>query len=286
VRWVNAHNSGQTRFPRGAKRPRVIPLWRRTEALAGAVMVVSAAAMWGSMWLWQHGWVERVADDAKWQVIAAGAHAGFKVREIYVDGRQRTDREALVAALRLERGAPILAFDPEAARRRVEALPWVRSAVVERRLPDVVALTLVERRPMALWQQDGRFALIDTDGEVILHKHLEPFGRLPVVIGDDAPRHTAALLNMLATRPALAKRVRAAVRIGRRRWDLHLDNLVAVRLPETGAADAWMRLAELDRDYGILERKLDVVDLRLPDRIVVQPASMPAVAPSATARDT
>jgi cell division protein FtsQ len=70
--------------------------------------------------------------------------------------------------------------------------------------------------------------------------------------------------------PALSARVKAAVRVGDRRWDLHFDNGSTVRLPESGADGAWHRLAKLERQEGLLERDIVSVDMRLGDRMTVR----------------
>jgi len=44
-----------------------------------------------------------------------------------------------------------------------------------------------------------------------------------------------------------------------------------VRLPEQNLGDAWTRLAMLERDYKILERDLEFIDLRLSDKLTVRP---------------
>jgi cell division protein FtsQ len=67
----------------------------------------------------------------------------------------------------------------------------------------------------------------------------------------------------------VASRVSAAVRIGGRRWDLKLDNGIAVRLPEEGAGDA-LRLLAAAAGEGLFERDILAIDLRMEDRLVVQ----------------
>ena len=42
------------------------------------------------------------------------------------------------------------------------------------------------------------------------------------------------------------------------------------RLPEENANTAWLRLAQYQRSHGVLERDVKVVDLRLPDRLIVR----------------
>jgi cell division protein FtsQ len=112
------------------------------------------------------------------------------------------------------------------------------------------------------------------------------YSNLIVLVGDDAPIHAAKLLDMLAREPDLAKRVRAAVRVGARRWNLRIDNAIDVRLPEDGADVAWSKLGELERKNRILSRDIEAVDLRLPDRLIVQTKSGRPPTAGAGGRDT
>ena len=75
---------------------------------------------------------------------------------------------------------------------------------------------------------------------------------------------------MLAREPQLAARVRAAVWVGDRRWNLQFDNGVAVKLPADSPQVAWSLLAQLEKQQNLLARDLSVIDMRMPDRLVVR----------------
>ena len=252
-----------TRHKRSSIKPRLI----RGGAILGFALV-----MGGLAWVWSSGRVGEAYDSARTALIEASAAAGLVTAEVFVVGRDKTARLALIDALDVTIGEPILGFDAEAARRRIEALGWVREAVVERRLPGVIFLRIVERQPLALWQRAGRLVVVDRDGVVIDGASPRRFASLPVIVGDDAPANAGSLLDVLASEPDLSRRVAAAVRVGGRRWNLRFDNGVDVQLPERNLAAAWRRLAELDRAHQLLERDITVIDLRLPDRLVVRPA--------------
>src|SRR5690606_33811569 len=130
-------------------------------------------------------------------------------------------------------------------------------AAVERRLPDTIHVRLVERRPLALWQNDGRITVIDHDGREISGADPARFSALPLVVGDDAPQHAIQLLALLALEPDLGRRVTAAVRVGGRRWNLRMDAgdgaKIDVHLPEINPGAAWARLAELERSKKLLD---------------------------------
>ncbi len=208
--------------------------------------------------------------------IQASRLFGLTVQDILVEGRLRADRGLVMDAIGIDRGASLLRFDAAAARARLEEVPWVETAIVERRLPDVIYVKLIEHRPLALWQNEGKFALIDPKGAVILPEATSQFARLPIVIGKDAPPHAESLLLLLATEPTLAARVSAAVRLGDRRWNLIMDNGVEIRLPEEEAELAWARVAAADRDRKLLARDVQMIDLRMPDRMIIRTGSPPA----------
>ena len=75
---------------------------------------------------------------------------------------------------------------------------------------------------------------------------------------------------MLAVEPDLAPRVRAAVWVGDRRWNLRFDNGVDVKLPADSPQAAWSLLARLEREQRLLARDITIIDMRLPDRLVVR----------------
>ena len=196
--------------------------------------------------------------------------AGLSIADVVVSGRVETSRRALARALAAPQGGSIIAFDSQAAQRRIEALGWVRRASVARHLPDTIAVTIVERRPFAIWRRGKRRSLIDREGAVIGDRIAKRYAGLLVVTGRQAPAQVGALVDMLARQPALYARVKAARRQGGRRWDVRFANGLTVRLPEDDGAEAWARLAALEQKHSILSRQLRAIDLRLPDRLIVR----------------
>ena len=54
---------------------------------------------------------------------------------------------------------------------------------------------------------------------------------LPLLFGKAAPTRAEELLRLVAGEPSLAARVTGARLVGERRWDVHLDGRIEVRLP-------------------------------------------------------
>ena len=259
-----------------ANRRRSWPRWTGVALKLGMVALPIAMLGGAGTWAYQTGWFGLMGDRITASLIDLTVDAGLEVQEVLVEGRNETDRAAVMAAIQVKRGDPIMKFDPEAARAGLERLRWVATATVERRLPDTVFVKLDERRPMALWQRDGKLALIDRDGEVLTERELGRYNNLLQIIGADAPKHAQELLGHLGTVPALFKRVNAATRIGGRRWDLHLSNGVIVRLPESDIGGGLHHPADQEAKQPVLDRDIVAVDLRMPDRLVIQTSTTAA----------
>lgn len=242
----------------------------RRSALWIGVTALFAGGLYGAVLVSHSPTGEAALQYTADRVLDGTARLGFVVSDVKVEGRETTERETIVTALGAKPGTPILAVSPQRAKEQLESLPWVHSAVVERRLPDTLYIRLVERKPLALWQHGGKIELIDRQGAVIPVSRLDRFAKLPLVVGEHAASCAAELIDMLGTEPDLASRVTAAIRVGDRRWNLRIDNAIDVLLPADAAAGAWSQLARLERSSAILKRDVQTVDVRIPDRLVVR----------------
>ena len=255
---------------RNTVRRRVWPTWIKpvTTIAAG---VFGVGVLFGTgWWAHQHGLVDLAVANAKAIYSNGNRFAGFVVDDVLVEGRKETSKGTLIAALRIRRGDLIFSVDVGAARARLEKIGWIASARVERHLPDTIRVAIRERVPIAVWQNKGKFLLVDGSGAVIGSEGFDRFKDLKVVIGDDAPQHAQSLIAMLERQPSLMARVEVAVRSGNRRWNLRMDNGVNVQLPEQDAFAAWDRLAVYQKKHRLLDRDIGKIDLRLPGRVVVE----------------
>jgi len=269
------------RVTAGARRRRQVGFARRVVRLGLwiAVPVLISGGVYGGVRLSRSPLGQSLLQSAAHGIIQGTALFGLTVADITVEGRETTDRETILEALGVGLGTPILAANPTRAKEQLEALPWVRTAVIERRLPDTLYVRLVERKPLALWQHGGKLDLIDREGAVIPVARLDRFAKLPMVVGEGAASHAAELLEMLASEPDLAARVTAAIRVGDRRWNLRIDNTIDALLPADETASAWSRLVRLERSSAILKREVLTIDLRLPDRLVLRVGPEPSKEP-------
>ena len=276
---------------RARRRPKDTLRYAWFYASRGAVAAVLLGGAIGlPVWLLRSGTLDEASRDA------AQTYASLKNRadmatsvaldRLTVDGRNRTSREALRGALQIKRGDNLLAADPWAIKKRLEALPWIRSATVERRYPNAMVVTLVERNPIARFRDKGGTMLVDESGALIKVAPEQEHENLILLMGEGAPEAASALLKLLEEEPALARRIVSAARLGQRRWDITFEGGAVLRLPDGYAKAALAKFGEFDRQHSLLARGPVTYDMRLPDRMVIRNprTAAPATAPAPPAK--
>lgn len=231
-----------------------------------------------SFWAWKNNALSRSATFLVDTMFGATVNAGFKVENLYLEGRSRTPMEAIDQALDIDKNDSILRLSLDEMRRRLEAIASIKHAAIERVLPSTLHVRIVEREPVAMWQNGGKVALVDDNGVVMNGLDLAPYKNLPLIVGEGAPKHVMELIALLIDQPDLAKRFNAGVWIGDRRWNIKLrvsqnapDGTadIEVRLPEKHSFAAWKKLAELQKKQQVLDRDVKVIDLRIDQRLFI-----------------
>jgi cell division protein FtsQ len=197
----------------------------------------------------------------------AADHTGLGLYQITVTGHRFTHDSDIFAALDLDGVRTLLSFDAKAARARIEELPWIERASVERSVPDGIDVRVFERVPFAVWRSGERNWLIDRTGRKLQVVSADAMPHLLRVAGEGAERAAAALSAVLHRFPEVAGRVDLAELVGGRRWTLHLKGGTSAQLPVAGEADALALLARLvdARLQGVND-----IDLRVPARVLVR----------------
>lgn len=211
----------------------------------------------------------------------------LKVTQIRIEGENLTSHQTIRQALGIAVGDPMLGFDVKGARERLNALPFVEDATVERRFSGAIIVHLTERPPFAVWQHKGQFVLIDRDGNPVPDKGMtskdaQAFLQLPLVVGEGAEHAAAELLDAMTKAPDVKSRLTAATLVGMRRWNLTLKDGAIVYLPEAAEPQALTKLEELQQRMDLLDRPVEVIDMRLPDRLTIRERPAPPVASDET----
>jgi cell division protein FtsQ len=206
--------------------------------------------------------------------------SGFGVKRITLEGKQNATDAEITNALQAGPDTMMLGFDTDAAKARLEAVPWIRHAQVMRLLPSTLQVVIEERAPYAIWQNKGLTYVVDDDGVVLAPALREAYPQLPLVVGEGAGKNATALYATLDSYADLKSKMMAALRVGDRRWTLKLLSGLEIMLPDDNLDEALKSLTKLEQERGLLDRNIAAVDLRLLDRVTVRLRMAAASAPA------
>ena len=196
--------------------------------------------------------------------------AGFRITTVAINGRKQLSQDEVLAIGGVNGRSSLLFLDAATVRDRLKANSWIADATILKLYPGQLQIDIVERSAFALWQQDGRLSVIADDGAVLEPYVSRRFVSLPLVVGKGADIRARDFLALLDRYPQVRSATKAAIFVGERRWNLRLKDGLDIRLPENDVGNALATLSKLDKEERLFSRDIVAVDMRLPDRLVVQ----------------
>lgn len=269
ARWARPSHELRLRLPRPFRHwtlPQIRLLPRGAGAIAAAWLFIGSLG-YGAV---RGGHLPEVVDELADMRDAVANTFGFRITSIALVGERHITREEILTTAGVTGRTSLLFLDAARTRTRLMSNPWIADATVLKLYPGRLHIAIVERDAFALWQKDGKVAVIADDGTVVERYVSKRFAALPLVVGVGAETRAKEFLALLGRYPALRKETRAVVLVAQRRWNVRLKSGIDVRLPETGVETALETLLKLDHDKKLLSRDITAIDLRLPDRVTVQ----------------
>jgi cell division protein FtsQ len=235
--------------------------------VAATVLMLLGSAGYGIV---KGGHLEELTSAASDTRNAIANSAGFRITAVAINGRKQLTQDEVLAIGGVNGRSSLLFLDAASVREKLKANPWIGEATVLKLYPGQLQIDIVERSAFALWQQDGRLSVISDDGAVLEPYVSRRFVSLPLVVGKGADIRARDFLSLLARYPQVRGATKAAILVGERRWNLRLQDGLDIRLPENDVANALAALSKLDKEDRLFSRDIVAVDMRLPDRLIVQ----------------
>jgi len=248
--------------------------WLLTPALRKAWRVALPVLSIAGLVLWLFGDAERRAEIAlSFQEMQRQIETRpeFMVKLLAIEGASGAVEAEIRDIFPTELPASSFDIDLAAIREMIVTLPAVADASVRVRQGGILVAQITEREPVAIWRTRGGLSLLDAEGVAIgpvIYRANRP--DLPVLAGPGADLAVQEALTLLAAAAPLADRVRGLVRVGERRWDVVLDRGQRVLLPADNPVRALERVIVLADLQDLLDRDLDIVDMRLPARPTIR----------------
>lgn len=268
-RWKGSRASQVADAEQRARRTRLFTRVRRAARVSGWI-VGAAAALWGGMTafhelgpVWQQ-WLE--------------------IREVQIEGVHHVTRQEVLNRLALKPGLALHQISTSYVAERVQALPWIKEATVERRPPHQLHISVIERTPAAIVRSGSDSWLSDETGALLGRLGTHDDATLPLLTGVDVKllsQGDARGRQAVQSAVTLA-RLMAQALDGRVELDLaHPSNVIAsvkglrFQFGEDSLVDQWDRYEKVKASlktasFDGTKRESREVDLRYDNRVIVR----------------
>lgn len=198
----------------------------------------------------------------------------LEVQNVKINGAAHTKGSEVIEIIGLSSNESMWSLDISEVVNRINELPWVKKSDIKKIYPSTLEINIYEHNPIAIWFFDGKKYLVDGESNIIEKLNPADFNNLKVVAGHNALTEIPDIINTLQQFPYFHKKVKSILRVGDRRWTVRLYNGITIHLPETKIAEAITDLERLDNEKLLLSRYVDVIDMRLKDRIDILPSKI------------
>ena len=195
---------------------------------------------------------------------------GFKVESICTNvGKVNPQlEEKIKKQISITTGDNIFKISSHEIHENVMKVSNVKSAVVRKKLPNVIDIDIIEKTPIAIFQKESKFYLIDKDGSTI-NEISARINKLPIITGDDSNVEANSFLDILSKFPLIKDNLNSMMFIRKRRWDIIIFDGLHVKLPQTNVESALQILCVILKQGTINSQTVKSIDLRMPDNVII-----------------
>ena len=194
---------------------------------------------------------------------------GFKIENVLITGTRNLSNNYIKDTIEIYNDVNIFNIDLSSIYNKIKQNTWVKKVSIERILPNIIKIKILENQPIAIWQNKKNNKLITANGDIIFDGNVNDFKNdFPIIKGNKSKENISSILEILETNQNFYKNIWSLTFINERRWDLHFNQGLVVRLPSKDIKKAWEKIIKLQKNYNVLNLKLTEIDLRNPKQIL------------------
>jgi cell division protein FtsQ len=208
--------------------------------------------------------IEEILSDTCEYVVQL---AGFKLKNVNISGANYKTKVLIRKNFGMLENDNIFKLSTKEIYKNVMNISWVKSAIVQKYLPNVVNIKIEERIPIAIFQHNSVFSLIDSDGVLIEETKSLP-RNLPLVSGEKANKKIENILKTISNFEIVRKNLETMTFVRERRWDIVVYG-IKIKLPEKNIDEALDILSILLKNGLINKNTAKSVDLRISRDVII-----------------
>ncbi|MDR1234321.1 MAG: cell division protein FtsQ/DivIB [Holosporales bacterium] len=198
--------------------------------------------------------------------------AGFIVKTIDVsyiddDGNRCPINPRDELNLGIEKGESIFKLSAHDIHTSIMKDSSIHKAIVKKKLPNSIIIYITKKIPMAIFQHDAKFSLIDENGTNIEDVSVKT-SKFPIIVGEDANLHAKSIMDTIKQYDIVNKGLETLIFIRKRRWNMVVFGM-NIKLPETNIDKTFDVLSGLLQQENINKKTVKSIDLRVPGNVII-----------------
>ncbi|NUY39630.1 FtsQ-type POTRA domain-containing protein [Wolbachia endosymbiont of Litomosoides brasiliensis] len=193
--------------------------------------------------------------------------SGLSIDKVVITGNKLTNEKDILNLV--NKTQPIIYISLSKLADRIQsASKWIKHVRIHRILPNILYINVDEHKPFALWKDNNKTSVIDSEGKVIVDDY--PTDNFIVITGQNALSNLKFIRDILESKTQLSDYISSCVYVKNRRWNIILDNVSIVKLPEDNPHSAWDYLNHLQNTTNFTFSDWSIIDMRVIDKIFVK----------------
>lgn len=194
---------------------------------------------------------------------------GFVIKNVEIIGASYVHKEDIYHIIKKHENQNIFNLDLSEIHKDIRNINWIKDVSIKIIYPSTIKILLIEKVPVAIWQNKDGNNLIENNGGIILEKNIHNINKNFLIIkGKGANKNFNPILQILNTNKDFSKNIWSLNYVSQRRWDVHFKQGLIVRLPSSNVFEAWQKIINLHKNFNILELGLTEMDLRNNNQIL------------------
>ena len=191
----------------------------------------------------------------------------FEIREVEVENVKKEINENILSNTSFLIDENIFFVNKNFLIERLDKLNFIENISIKKKYPSIINIQAKETDLIAITYFNQKKYFVGQNGNLIIAKQISNKKKLPTIFGKFNPDDYILLQNELLNQKNDLNEINKYYFHKNKRWDLHFNNNIIVKLPSKNISKALKLFKEFKLKNEIISGT--IIDLRIQDRLIL-----------------
>ena len=191
----------------------------------------------------------------------------FEIKEVKINNTKKEINNTILSSTNFLLGKNIFFVNKNLLLERFDKLNFIETINIKKKYPSILNVQTEETSLIAITYLNQKKYFVGQNGNFIRAKNISNEKKLPTIFGKFNPDDYILLQNELLSQKNDFNKINKYYFHKNKRWDLHFNNNIIVKLPSKNISKALKLLKEFKLKNEIISGT--IIDLRIQDRLIL-----------------